>query len=639
MRLQPSNERLAGWHHVISLHQKLAPWFASAATFAALCAIAVADDARIVVNAERARLGDAEAPEWEWFENDRAKSAYAEFHFDAQPNAAEATLFIRQADVKLEWRVALNGRALGKLFLMEEDLVHTLPIPPGVLREKDNVLTIATLPGNKDDIVLGDIRIEFAPVRAAIAQSGLQVQVRDDRGESPARITVADFNGTLVPLVALQDGKAARPGVVYTGTGRAALGLRPGKYTIYASRGFEYSVASQTVDLRAGEGGSVVMQIHREVPVSGMVSCDTHIHTLTLSGHGDSTLDERMLTIAGEGIELPVATEHNQHADYAEAAGRMGVARYFTPVRGNEVTTSRGHFNIFPVDAGAAVPDAKLTDWKDLLAGMRHVPGVQVVLLNHPRSIHTKFRPFDPQNFNTQTGENPAGLDLSFDAMELVNSGAQQTDSMLVIRDWFALLNRGHRIVGIGASDSHDVSRFIVGQARTYITAPDDDPGQIDIGLACKNLRAGKAIVSMGLLPEVVVEDRFRVGDLATGLPEVVRVVVRVSGPSWVKAEKVELFANGERIQEGTVSADRAGVGGEKTSFTWTIPRPQKDTHLIAVATGPAVTAPFWAMSRPYQPTSPKWTGRSIGITNPVWLDADGDGRFTAINAAQARTN
>ena len=587
------------------------------------------------------RLGDPETPEWEWFENDRAKSASAEFHFKAQPNAAEATLFIRQADVKLEWRVALNGKTLGKLFLMEEDLVHALAIPPRTLKAGDNVLSIVTLPANQDDIVLRDVFIESESLASAVGKASLRVEVRDEKGIlMPARVTIAEGAGVLTALRALPDDNAAvRPGVAYTGTGRVGVGLRPGKYTVYASRGFEYSMASQAVEIGVGATAELKLQIRREVPVPDMVSCDTHIHTLTLSGHGDSTLDERMLTIAGEGIELPVATEHNRHSDYAEAAGRMGVARYFTPVRGNEVTTSRGHFNIFPVDAGAAVPDAKLTDWKDLLAGMRRVPGVQVVLLNHPRSIHTKFRPFDPQNFNTQTGENPAGLDLSFDAMELVNSGAQQTDPMLVIRDWFALLNRGHRIVGIGASDSHDVSRFIVGQARTYIAAPDDHPGQIDIGLACKNLRAGKAIVSMGLLPEVVVEDRFRVGDLATRLPDQVRVQVKVSGPSWVKAEKVELFANGERIQEGTVSADRAGVGGEKTSFTWTIPRPQKDTHLIAIATGPAVTGPFWAMSRPYQPTSPKWSGRTIGITNPVWLDADGDGRFTAVNTARAQTN
>src|SRR5438045_2141278 len=48
------------------------------------------------------------------------------------------------------------------------------------------------------------------------------------------------------------------------------------------------------------------------------------------------------------------------------------------------------------------------------------------------------------------------------------------------------------------------------------------------------------------------------------------------------------------------------------------------------MATGPGVTSPHWEIPRPYQPSSPKWTPRILGATNPVWLDADGDGKFTS---------
>jgi hypothetical protein len=50
---------------------------------------------------------------------------------------------------------------------------------------------------------------------------------------------------------------------------------------------------------------------------------------------------------------------------------------------------------------------------------------------------------------------------------------------------------------------------------------------------------------------------------------------------------------------------------------------------LLAVASGPPVTAPFWRIPKPYQPTSTTWNPRVIGATNPIWIDADGDGRFT----------
>jgi hypothetical protein len=590
---------------------------------------------RVIINSERIRLGDPESPEWEWFENDPGRSGPLELGFQAKVNPQEATLFIRQSDVKLEWRVHLNGKLLGKLFLMEEELTYAMPLPPDSLRDGENVLTILPPIGSADDIVLRDIILDPRPVKEAIHQATLEVQVREQTGRRiPCRITIVDENGALAPLLAAPgETLAVRPGVVYTGNGTARIGLRAGHYKVYASRGFEYGMASQQVDVSAGATVPISFEITREVPTPGLVSCDTHIHTLTLSGHGDSTLDERMLTIAGEGVELPIATEHNLHADYTEAAERSGMARYFTPVRGNEVTTTVGHFNIFPVEPGAAVPNPKLTDWLEIMKAIHATPGVQVVLLNHPRSVHNRFVPFGPENFDAETGESKGRIELSFDGLEVINSGAQQTDYMLVFRDWFALLNRGIRVTAVGASDSHDVSRFIVGQARTYIAASDEDPGHIEISTACKSLLVGRAYVSMGLLPLITVDERYTVGDLATRLPQQVRVRVKVLGPSWVRAEKVELFANGTKIQESAVDSKRAAAAGEKAEITWTIPRPAKDTYVVAIVTGPAVTTPFWAMTRPYQPASRKWQGRAIGATNPVWLDADGDGRFTAANA------
>ena len=56
----------------------------------------------------------------------------------------------------------------------------------------------------------------------------------------------------------------------------------------------------------------------------------------------------------------------------------------------------------------------------------------------------------------------------------------------------------------------------------------------------------------------------------------------------------------------------------------------------VAIATGPGVTAPYWEISRPYQPTSKVVNPRVIGSTNPIWIDGDGDGRFTAARAYAA---
>jgi len=126
----------------------------------------------------------------------------------------------------------------------------------------------------------------------------------------------------------------------------------------------------------------------------------------------------------------------------------------------------------------------------------------------------------------------------------------------------------------------------------------------------------------------MTVDDKFDVGDLATGLGEQMRVTVVVLGPSWSRADRVELYANGVKIRDQQIEAPAGPV--EKARITWTIPRPAYDAHLVAIASGPPVTAPFWTIPKPYQPTSRVWEPRVMGATNPIWIDGDGDGKFSA---------
>jgi hypothetical protein len=579
-------------------------------------------------------------PEWQEFVGKAPYGSTLSLRFKAKPNAGEATLFIRQRDVKFEWVVELNGRRIGTLFRMEEDLVHTLPVPAGTLRGGDNTLSIHP-PQEGEDIVVGDFQLDQVPSKEAVNQARLEISVIDSNSHQglPCRITIVDKNGALAPLYASPEEQLAlRPGVVYTGNGQAQVGVRPGKYTLFATRGFEYGLDSSKISIATGQTRQVRMAIRREVPTPGWVACDTHIHTLTHSGHGDATLDERMFTIAGEGIELPIATEHNAHIDYAAAARRLHVDPYFTPVTGNEVTTRVGHFNVFPAKPDSALPDFHLENWPQLMQSIRLTPGVQVIILNHPRDLHNNFRPFAKTNFSAVSGENLRGEDFGFDAVELINSGALRSDLMEVYGDWFALLNRGRRIVGVGSSDCHDVSRYVLGQGRTYVMANDADPARINVDEVCRNLLGGRVLVSMGLLTEMTVDDKFGVGELVTGVGQDIGVTIKVYGPRWTGADKVELFSDGLKIREERIKSQPASKhpladSPEKVNIHWIIPRPAHDVHLIAIATGPGVTAPYWPIPRPYQPSSRAWQARVIGSTNPIWIDADGDGEYTSPRA------
>jgi len=572
-------------------------------------------------------LGTPGFSEWEEFEKSKPHGRRLDVKFNAKTNKEAHTLLIGQRQVKFRWAVLLNNQRIGNLLGIDSTLVHTIAVPPGKLREGENTLSIVA-PKATDDIEVGPIRLASVPPAQLFAQS-LTVGIKDaDNGKPlPCRITVTDESGALAALHPAPGQRLAhRPGVIYVSHGRARIGLLPGRYTVYASRGFEYSVAKTEVEIKANKFASLNLQLQREVPTPGLIATDTHIHTLTRSGHGDSNEEERMHTIAGEGIELAVATDHNHHADYRPVQKATGTSTFFTSVIGNEVTTKTGHFNAFPIAPKSPVPDYKLGDWTKLMAAMRATPGVRVVVLNHPRNTHSGFSPVAAENFNPVTGRNLYGAPYTFDAMEVVTSAAMQSDIMTPYRDWFAMLNWGHNITGVGSSDTHDVTRFILGQARTYVECPDDAPAKINVAKACESFRNMRAHISMGLLVRTNVDGKYRMGDVATGKNDRIKVNVQVLGPSWARADLVNLYANGHLIRTQAIKPDPAI---QKANLTWNIPRPAHDVHLVAMATGPGITEPFWESPRPYQPTSKKHDPRVQGATNPIFIDGDGDGKYT----------
>src|SRR5437868_15260146 len=66
--------------------------------------------------------------------------------------------------------------------------------------------------------------------------------------------------------------------------------------------------------------------------------------------------------------------------------------------------------------------------------------------------------------------------------------------------------------------------------------------------------------------------------------------------------DAVELYANGVLLRQQQVKSTGAEI--EKQRLQWTIARPPHDVYLVAIASGPGVRSPHWAIPRPYQPTS-----------------------------------
>jgi hypothetical protein len=572
-------------------------------------------------------LRSGETREWRAFPA-TSMGRTATIEFKSQPNTTEYSLILRQRDVKNRtWMVSLNGQNLGVLKDDERSMLRMLRVPVNLLRTGSNTLQITgEAGGTSDDIELTDIRLESMPVTQLLTEATVDITVTGENGSMPVKVTVVDSAGSLVPFASLRSGayEAVRTGVVYTADGKANIGLPAGEYRIYASRGFEYSAPVETVRLEKSSKHTTRLGIRREVQLPGYVSADTHVHTFELSRHGDATVEERVLTAAGEGLDVIIATEHNRVDDYTPALTRKNLDRWTVAVPGNEVTTPMGHFNIFPTRPGAAQPDPHEKDWVTLMRTLKETEGVQVVVQNHPRDLHSNYRPFDPSHHLSSAGVNLRNRPVLANAMEVVNSGAMSSDPLQLVRDWMGLLTRGLAIAAVGASDTHTVDFVPIGQARTYIDAK---------GLATNwhkenkplfaALADGRNLVSYGLATELRIA-----GPMEKGKQVTVPVDITVRGPSWSSADHVAIYSNGRIIWEDSMSPS-AGPDvkyGRRLSLTL----PPHDTALVAVATGPGVLLPFWEVRKPYQPTSHEWNPRVVGVSAAVQVDGDGDGSRSA---------
>ncbi len=535
------------------------------------------------------------------------------------PIPKDGTLRLKQRDVHGVWRLQLNGVEIGQLFRVGDERLWHYPVPATALRPGTNWLEI--IPDDPtDDIAVGLIEWIPTPTRQLLDLHTISLSVHESGllKALPARIAITKDTGEPADIYSPfpLNQVAVRTGLLYTVGSTIRIDLPKGRYRLAATRGMEWSRHEQWLDLstRTNDHRHLRFRLHREVDTKGYIACDTHIHTFELSHHGNATLAERVLTIAGEGVELAIATDHNHLTDYSTTQRRLDLTPHFTSVVGNEVTTENGHFNAFPFDPKAPLPNHKQADWVKVVESIRE-SGARIVILNHPRWPDVPRNPFTKDGLNRASGERARGTPYTFDGMELVNSTALLNDPLYLFTDWFSLLNRGERIVGVGSSDTHAVDDP-VGQGRTYIANSIEVPSRIQVDEACKQFLKGRASISMGIFAEVVVEKRFGMGDTVPVRGGEVSATLRVASPSWITPRTAIAFLNGIRVAEQPVPHVPLKPTNAKLSFK--LKTATHDAHLVFVVLGDGVQDRGWKTYENY----------TLAATNPVYLDVDQDGNY-----------
>ncbi|RMF80863.1 MAG: hypothetical protein D6744_07795, partial [Planctomycetota bacterium] len=300
-----------------------------------------------------------------------------------------------------------------------------------------------------------------------VAAGVLSFRVTDDAGATiPCRLTFIGEGGPGANLFTRTDARptefAVRNNVIYSVSGFGQVTVPVGTYTVYASRGMEWSIQSADIVIGKDQTAAFEAALRHEVDTTGWISGDFHLHTLTHSGHGDANMEERVISFVGEGLEFAVATDHNHNTDYGPTVHKIGIDHRVTTVTGNEVSTPIGHFNAFPLDPQRKIPPPDLRNARALFKLIRDETNqygvTPVIQLNHPRWYGIDYFRRTGLDPVIGTSESPS-YSSDFDSLEVFNDNPgwgyynddipgdppRGSNRHWVLGDWFNLLNRGYR--------------------------------------------------------------------------------------------------------------------------------------------------------------------------------------------------
>lgn len=465
----------------------------------------------------------------------------------------------------------------------------------------------------------------------------LRFQILDGAGRPTAgRLTFIGADGAGADLFPNADAAphdlAVRANVIYSLSGVGAVRVPVGDYTVHASRGLEWSVDRQEIAIDEHVEAEWIATLEHEIDTTGWISGDFHLHTLTYSGHGDSNMFERIISLVGEGVEFAVATDHNHRTDYGPTIAELDAGGALTAVTGNEVSVPIGHFNTFPLDPAGRPVSSRIGDANALFAFLRAQTSehgvTPVIQVNHPRWGSIDY--FGLAGLDPVTGHaRHETWSPDFDTIEVLNENAQWgyydadvTDRHVggsvhhALQDWFNLLNLGHRAAAVGNSDSHTVYTNHAGFPRNFVRSTTDDAGAIDAAEIAGSIRAGQVFTTSGPFVHFTVNDAA-MGETVVASGGEVEVRVRIQAASWIDCDRVKIVVNGDVVRTLAVPDHR---WTQRLDESVTVPVTY-DSWIVALVEGDDSLAPV--VHDGARPVTP------IAIMNPIRVEADGRDGWT----------
>ncbi len=494
-----------------------------------------------------------------------------------------------------------------------QDGAYTLHVPPGDVRLVPSQLGYPTHPGAA--VTSSPLDLVFAP------HATLVVNARDAATKAPIPVRVQ-----VIPAVAPVEPPASRGEEIpakgrlhqeFAVTGDASLPATPGEARVIVSRGYEWELFDQTVQLVAGETKTLGVELTHSVDSTGVMCADFHIHSF-FSADSDDPVVRKVKGAVADGLDIPVSSEHEWIIDFQPIISELGLQKWAFGMPSEELTTfTWGHFGVLPLRPKPDRVNQGAVDWIGNSPGkvfaMAHAEEDKpIVIVNHPSGSGFGAY-FSAAKFDNATGKgDPAMWSDDFEAVEVFNDSDLESNRKGSLADWFSLLERGRKVWAVGSSDSHHIDTSPVGYPRTCIAFGHDDPQQLTPEAVRDGVAAGKATISGGLYMTVKGPGGAAPGaTVAASGPLTLDVVVQ-SAP-WISAESLEVFVDGKTVETKPLTqvADAVPGAPKVAATTVTVNKdPSRPRSWVVLhAKGKGDLSPLHPGRKPF------------AVSNPIFLE------------------
>jgi hypothetical protein len=248
-----------------------------------------------------------------------------------------------------------------------------------------------------------------------------------------------------------------------------------------------------------------------------------------------------------------------------------------------------------------------------------------LIQVNHPRRRgygYFTYYQLDPETAATAL----KGLDTSFDLLEVMNGpffSRDKSRNSQVIADWFHLLNRGYFFPITGSSDSHGIDKNEPGYARTYVFYKGKKGNKLDTSALIQAMKKGQSFVSTGPIIEFSVNNTSIPGSTIIVDERKLDVGIKIQSAPWVSVDEVRVIVNGERKITLPIKAPREQILKFQGKISLNL---ERDSYIAIEVFGNETLFPV--VQRRLRIDGYRRSPLPYALTNPIFVDVDGNGRF-----------